>query len=460
VNVLRTLTGQKLEGNIRRRARSYPSNSIHDFRETCRRKGRGHSAAASRRRAEGDEQMRQTVTHLLIIIGFALTASAQTATSPNVTGSKGDVIVNGDPSRPESGVLLRAKAAAGSVAAQTGTALSDSGFLVFNSANSELLRVRSDGNVGIGTPAPRALLHLVRNNSSGIGPELILENNAGTVNDYMAVTFSDIAYARAQIRTGIDKQSAAGILTFATGVWQLEDRMIIKPWGEVRALNMNGHADLAVASGDNPGVAHSPMLRMERMNSNDEAIASYGFWVDPAGNKLKLVYNAGNSSRETPALLTIDPGTAGKPRLTFDGAIVGAVYQDLAEWVPATTDVPPGTVVVLNSSKTNEVMASSSAYDARVAGVVSEQPGILLGPEGDGKEMIATTGRVRVRVDATRPIRVGDLLVSSDKPGMAMKSEPIDVAGVAIHRPGTIIGKALEALDGGEGEILVLLSLQ
>jgi hypothetical protein len=41
-----------------------------------------------------------------------------------------------------------------------------------------------------------------------------------------------------------------------------------------------------------------------------------------------------------------------------------------------------------------------------------------------------------------------------------MKSEPLDVGGVKMHRPGTLIGKALEPLAGGEGEILVLLSLQ
>ena len=41
-----------------------------------------------------------------------------------------------------------------------------------------------------------------------------------------------------------------------------------------------------------------------------------------------------------------------------------------------------------------------------------------------------------------------------------MKSEPVDVAGIQMHRPGTIVGKALEPLLGGEGEILVLLSLQ
>ena len=93
--------------------------------------------------------------------------------------------------------------------------------------------------------------------------------------------------------------------------------------------------------------------------------------------------------------------------------------------------------------------------------MVSEKPGVILGVEGDAKSQIATTGRVRVHVDATgHPIAAGDLLVTSDKPGMAMYSEPVDLGGVKIHRPGTIIGKALEPLSGGEGEILVLLSMQ
>jgi hypothetical protein len=142
-------------------------------------------------------------------------------------------------------------------------------------------------------------------------------------------------------------------------------------------------------------------------------------------------------------------------------AVIGARYQDLAEWVPATSDMEPGTVVVLNHQRTNEVMPSHRAYDTSVAGVVSAQPGILLGEAGDTKEQIATTGRVRVKVDASQtPIRVGDLLVTSSTPGVAMRSEPLDLGGVAIHRPGTIIGKALEPLEGGTGEILVLLSLQ
>jgi hypothetical protein len=49
---------------------------------------------------------------------------------------------------------------------------------------------------------------------------------------------------------------------------------------------------------------------------------------------------------------------------------------------------------------------------------------------------------------------------TSEIPGTAMKSSPIDIGGVAIHRPGTILGKALEPLQSSVGEILVLLSLQ
>jgi hypothetical protein len=66
-----------------------------------------------------------------------------------------------------------------------------------------------------------------------------------------------------------------------------------------------------------------------------------------------------------------------------------------------------------------------------------------------------------VQVDASRgPIRVGDLLVTSGNSGMAMRSEPLDLGGAKIHRPGTLIGKALEPLSSGTGKILVLLSLQ
>jgi hypothetical protein len=147
-------------------------------------------------------------------------------------------------------------------------------------------------------------------------------------------------------------------------------------------------------------------------------------------------------------------------RLTA-GSVIGAMYQDVAEWVPTTTKMDAGTVVVLNREHENEVMPSGGAYDTAVAGVVSAQPGVILGVASDSKAQIATTGRVKVHVDASRgAVAIGDLLVTSDKPGYAMKSQPVEVGGISMHRPGTVIGKALQALPGGDGDILVLLSLQ
>jgi hypothetical protein len=146
--------------------------------------------------------------------------------------------------------------------------------------------------------------------------------------------------------------------------------------------------------------------------------------------------------------------------ITVDGNI-NAKYQDVAEWVPSTQKLNAGTVVILDVEHNNHVAASATAYDTRVAGVVSARPGISLGERGEGKVLVATTGRVKVRVDASKgAIKVGDLLVTSETAGVAMRSQPLELGGVPIHRPGTLIGKALESLEKGTGEILVLLSLQ
>jgi hypothetical protein len=146
---------------------------------------------------------------------------------------------------------------------------------------------------------------------------------------------------------------------------------------------------------------------------------------------------------------------------TITGNNIVAKYQDVAEWVPSSEQLSAGTVVVLDSTKSNQVTSSTVSYDTHVAGVVSAQPGITLGEKSDNKILVATTGRVRVKVDATKnPIHIGDLLVTSNIPGVAMKSEPVEFAGRKMHMPGTLIGKALEPLERGKGEILVLLSLQ
>ncbi|HKR14585.1 MAG TPA: hypothetical protein VJT15_21135 [Pyrinomonadaceae bacterium] len=185
-------------------------------------------------------------------------------------------------------------------------------------------------------------------------------------------------------------------------------------------------------------------------------------------NNFKKVIIDGSTS--TPSAANISAGQFGQNtgggNYTFPGHVtvngnIAAKYQDVAEWVESSQELPAGTVVVLDSSKTNQVIASTQAYDSRVAGVISLQPGLVLGEPGEGRVLVATTGRVKVKVDASNgPIQIGDLLVTSDTTGMATKSIPVEIGGVRIHRPGTLIGKALEPLAKGAGEILVLLSMQ
>jgi len=179
----------------------------------------------------------------------------------------------------------------------------------------------------------------------------------------------------------------------------------------------------------------------------DETAGLFRLVVD-SGGKVGI----GTSSPATMLHVTGD--------VTVDGNIA-AKYQDVAEWVKVAGEAKPGTVLVIDPREAGRVTTSAQPYDTRVVGVVSPSPGLLLGEPGEGKAKIAHSGRVKVRVDARYgAIAVGDLLVSSPTAGYAMRSEPLTVGGVAMHRPGTLIGKALEALPEGEGEILVLLTLQ
>jgi hypothetical protein len=140
---------------------------------------------------------------------------------------------------------------------------------------------------------------------------------------------------------------------------------------------------------------------------------------------------------------------------------IGAKYQDVAEWVESSEVLEPGTVVVVDPKRSNGVVRSRRGYDAGVAGAVSPQPGVILGEAGPGKVMVAQSGRVKIKVDASYgAIKPGDLLVTSPRAGYAMRSKPVRVGEMLLHRPGTLIGKALDSLATGTGEILVLLTLQ
>jgi hypothetical protein len=68
---------------------------------------------------------------------------------------------------------------------------------------------------------------------------------------------------------------------------------------------------------------------------------------------------------------------------------------------------------------------------------------------------------VWVKADASYgSIKAGDLLTTSATLGHAMKAQPVELGGVEIYRPGTIIGKAMEPLSSGTGLIEIFVTLQ
>lgn len=166
--------------------------------------------------------------------------------------------------------------------------------------------------------------------------------------------------------------------------------------------------------------------------------------------------------------------------------------MDMAEFHPVSQPVEPGDVLVADRQSPGRMTLGRLASDPAVVGIVSTEPGVLLGsglqqiveadPElaaafdiaratGDSEEearlwseaearfrrghaAIALSGTVPCKVDAGYgSIEVGDLLTVSPTAGHAMRA--------ADPAPqGTVLGKALEPLDTGTGTIQVLVMMR
>ncbi len=136
--------------------------------------------------------------------------------------------------------------------------------------------------------------------------------------------------------------------------------------------------------------------------------------------------------------------------------------RDLAETYYSDDALEIGDVVGL-TDEGDGIAATSQSCDPRVIGIVSKEPGVLLGslhePDEEDADKrtahpVALLGCTPCKVtDEGGPIRRGDLLTPAPTPGHAMRA-----AGDQV--PGTIIGKALEAHDDGSGVIEVFVMLR
>ena len=118
--------------------------------------------------------------------------------------------------------------------------------------------------------------------------------------------------------------------------------------------------------------------------------------------------------------------------------------------------ISPGDILAVSAQGGGRLSRSSGAYMRSVIGIVSGNPTLVVDNTGASRKAypVALAGKVLCKVDArNRPIRPGDLIVTSETPGCGMAGEMDSLAKI-----GTVIGKALDGLSDGLGAIPVFVA--
>ena len=171
----------------------------------------------------------------------------------------------------------------------------------------------------------------------------------------------------------------------------------------------------------------------------------------------------GNVTNESKAVMFTDPtftGTvtttaittgAGSTRgdITGDWHITGqfrATFADLAEKYVGDAEYAPGTVVVFGGSE--EITITNKFADTRVAGVISTAPAYIMNEESTG-QAVALRGKVPVKV--VGKVNKGDLLVTSELPGIATVGQD--------SNSNAVFAKSLESKDTDEAGTVMAVVL-
>jgi hypothetical protein len=199
-------------------------------------------------------------------------------------------------------------------------------------------------------------------------------------------------------------------------------------------------------------------------------------------NAIKLTFDGTNASSwvtyldvicspaPTPAVFRVDEAGNLLADSSFYGLGFYSGSADVAEWVSISELVEPGDVLEFDPDNPGHYRKSRGPYSDLVAGVVSTDPGFVLGSEVQSSAigvssvtddsrlptpdsaLLALIGIVSVKVtNEGGIIQPGDLLVSSTRLGYAMRWDHGDGSSCDL------IGKALEPLDSDTGVIQVLL---
>ncbi len=324
--------------------------------------------------------------------------------------------------------------------------------LIFNNGGNRLY-IQRDGDVGIGTTNPIARLHVDGGARYTGNTGVIIDGPYGGGNNALTI----------YMQTTGDALNAWNDGTGDGGVFQAR----------------NGNAVDATILGTGTGTAVDALTsgtgRAGRFEVNNAANNLSGLFAthNGTGNAFAATqtgtgragfFQVNNAASGATALYATTNGTG--YALLADGRARCDILEiaggsDLSEGFDVSSEIEPGHVVVIDPASAGKLTQSTTAYDRKVAGVISGANGIktgmVMGQEGtiaSGKHPVALSGRVYVWCDASAgPIEPGDLLTTSDTPGHAMKAADRE------RSHGATIGKAMTGLNEGRGLVLVLVNL-
>ncbi|HMV46986.1 MAG TPA: hypothetical protein PLD20_09560 [Blastocatellia bacterium] len=364
-----------------------------------------------------------------------------------------------------------------------------------SAAFTETMRVKGNGNVGIGTTNPLARLYVstttknAGDNTATFAAPAIGSNlshiHYGTTGDWYirsAASGGKVVLQDTGGNVGIGTSNPTSKLNVVNSDTAIK--------GESTAINSYGvYGQNTSTSGCDinctpAGVyGEAAYIRGAGVFGQSTGLFASGVYGKATGNLGKGVEGSGHigvfgSSLDSHGYAGYFKNYGGGTALQVDGLTSTYVLQitggsDLSEQFEVNEianpneahspiAIQPGLIVSIDPDKPGELVLSGYAYDHRVAGIISGaggvKTGMLMGQPGsiaDGKYPVALTGRVYCWADASNgPINPGDLLTTSAIPGHAMK--------VTDHAKaqGSIIGKAMTSLKEGRGLVLVLVSLQ
>jgi len=159
------------------------------------------------------------------------------------------------------------------------------------------------------------------------------------------------------------------------------------------------------------------------------------------------------------ASMTYADGTTQSTAWT--GVLSGGDYAESVDVTGNREQYEPGDVLVVDSNHPGHFIKASERYSMAVAGVYSTKPGVVGRRQHIAKSLVTTevpmamVGIVPTKVtNENGLIKPGDVLVTSSRPGYAMKGTDRSLLA------GAVIGKALEPLKGESGVIEAVISVQ